>query len=347
MDEITLLNQLRDNVPERNNEDIARGKATLFAHIESDSPYQPKVTPQLRRRATPWIGAVALGAGVLTVALVSGNIFGILGGTSGADTAAAKVLNSAAVAASDVSDPIVAPGQYLRVKTDAVWQTTGITDNGDPVSYLEKHQDTLYIPADQNDDWVWQRQAGEPYQTFGAESEAFAQSSRQSSPAELLRAPGGAFFDGQAAQSSQDFTALPTDPQQLLDLIYNTTRGAGQSKDGEALVWIADQLRQGTVPATIRAALYQAAALIPGVTITEQQATLNGTTGVAIGRVETATNSRQDIIIDPSNGQFIGEREVYLDATAGLPAGTASSFTTVTTSVVDSAPEGGTPDGKN
>lgn len=78
--------------------------------------------------------------------------------------------------------------------------------------------------------------------------------------------------------------------------------------------------------------------MIPGVTITDQQATLNGTTGVAIGRLEPANNVQYDIIIDPKTGQYIGEREVTLIAYASFPAGTTTSWTAVTTSVVDAAP---------
>ena len=113
---------------------------------------------------------------------------------------------------------------------------------------------------------------------------------------------------------------------------------AGQSRDGQALEWITSTLRRGTVPAEFRAALYKTAAEIPGVTITEEQATLNGKTGVAIGRLETASNTRRDLIIDPATGQFIGEREVILDESAGVPAGTVTASSAVTTTVVDAAP---------
>jgi RNA polymerase sigma-70 factor (ECF subfamily) len=58
------------------------------------------------------------------------------------------------------------------------------------------------------------------------------------------------------------------------------------------LTFIGDLLRTGLVPADLRASLYKAAALIPGVTITDTQATLDGRTGIATGRVEEETNMR-------------------------------------------------------
>ena len=143
-------------------------------------------------------------------------------------------------------------------------------------------------------------------------------------------------MDGQG--SSADYDALPRDPRQLLDKIYELNEDSGQSRDGQALEWITTALRRGTAPAEFRAALYKAAAEIPGVEITEDQATLNGKTGIAIGRLETASNTLYDIIIDPETGQFIGEREVTVDGYAGMPAGTTTGWTTVTTTVVSSAP---------
>ena len=124
--------------------------------------------------------------------------------------------------------------------------------------------------------------------------------------------------------------------EQLLNRIYLLTVGQGQSPDGQALVFIADRLRSGIVPADLRAAFYEAAALIPGVTIVESQATLDGRTGVAIGRDEGSIE-RQEIIIDPSTGLYIGERLVTLAGMNEIPSGTVVSWSAVTTSVTDSA----------
>ena len=76
-------------------------------------------------------------------------------------------------------------------------------------------------------------------------------------------------------------------------------------------------------------------------------ANLEGSTGISIGRVESADNSRQDLIIDTQTGALIGERRVELtDEGWGYPAGTTTGFTAVRTSVVDSVPEGGTQNGQ-
>ncbi|MDQ1059571.1 hypothetical protein QFZ23_003472 [Arthrobacter globiformis] len=70
----------------------------------------------------------------------------------------------------------------------------------------------------------------------------------------------------------------------------------------------------------------------------DRQATVDGKTGTAIGIIAPDPGSRTDIIIDPATGLMIGERDVLLKASLGFPAGTAISWTSVSTTVVNAAP---------
>jgi RNA polymerase sigma-70 factor (ECF subfamily) len=339
MDNLTLLRSVRE--PEDPSTDaLIRGRAALVERMLGEP------APQRSRRGIRIAGLSALGAGALTAALVLTNVVGFAGWRGGAEPAAADVLHSAAVAAIETSDPVVGPGQYLLVATTAVNMTEGQTETV-TASYLAIEKDELYIPADREDDWMWVRHPSEVYKTFGPDSEFVANLSgdERSDQDELLQAPAGAFYGGEPSLSFGDLDALPRNPVQLLNYIYRVTLGSGPSPDGEALVYIADRLRTGIVPADLRAAFYEAAARIPGVTITEGQATLDGRTGVAIGRDE-GTSFRQEIIIDPATGLFIGERQVALSASMSAPAGTAIGWSAVTTSVADSAPQGGTVNGR-
>lgn len=372
MDELTLLRNTRDHTREPSPETLARGRAALFARIDSETPvtlFAPlgddtaftPIKARRRRRTVAWAGFSALGAASVTVALVATNVLGFAGWNGGADPAAASALHSAAAATMKVSDPVVGPGQYLFIRTDGVFGIVGTLEEedaerlgdeirpSDDVSALEKTHDELYVPADRSDDWVSIRCTRAPFQSFGPRSEAFAEQEaaahEEYEPDTIRRFPGGITFSGvtiggyhDGLHSSDDYDALPRDPRRLLDKIYELNGNSGQSRDGQALEWITSALEQGTAPADFRAALYKAAAEIPGVEITEDQATLNGRTGIAIGRLETADNVRYDLIIDPETGQFIGEREVTLDGYASFPAGTARSWTAVTTTVVTSAP---------
>lgn len=349
MDELSLLRQIRSDAPEPQKAALDRGRAALLQRAVTDIRPNTWVPARTRRRGVRWVGLSALGAGALTVALIASNVLGVAGWRGGAEAAAADVLKAAALASIENSDPAIAPGQFLLVETDAVYGSTLQRGAGDYVSWLTISHDKLYVPADRSDEWIWSRSFREPYTAFSAEGELLAQQKYQNEfdqadgKTELLRAPSAEFYGNSVVP---DFDSLPTDPQELLNHIYTVTAGGGQSVDGAALEWIADTLRTGVVPVKIRAALYQAVAGIPGVKITDQAANLQGRVGVAIGRVESADNSRQDLIIDKKTGALIGERLVNLSKEWGFPAGTITSFTAVHTSVVDTPPDGGTPNGR-
>ncbi len=340
MDELTLLRSVRS--PEAPTAGaLARGRAALSERM-LDNP-----VPKPSRRGIRIASLSALGAAAIVTALVLTNVIGLAGWRGGAEPAAADALHSAARATIATSDPVVKEGEYLLVETTAVNLATIGANDGSTASLLFKSEDELYVPADWNDDWIWSRHPSETYQTFGADSKAAVESAPSPHPGtadELLQAPAGAFYGGEPTMSFGDLASLPRNPLQLLNHIYRVTLGAGPSPDGEALVYIADRLRTGVVPADLRAAFYEAAALIPGVTIVEDRATLDGRTGVAIGRDEGST-FRQEIIIDPTTGLFIGERTVTLVGFDEIPTGTIISWSAVTTSVTTSAPQGGTVNG--
>lgn len=358
MDELQLLRSARSDheVPQGA---LDRGRAALLerADAEATGATPPATVKRRRRTRRIAIGSLTtVGAAALATGLVFANVVGLAGWRGGAEAAAAAVLDEASAAAITSVDPVLQPGEYVRVRTRGVHLSSGQV--GDTLaSYQYLADDTLFRPADPADDWVWVRGPQSVYATFGPASEEIADAWRRAVEAsdsfesgDLLRAPGGAFYGGSSLVDADDLDALPRNPYLLLNHIYRVTLGEGPSPDTEALVYLADRLRSGVVPADLRAAMYQAAAMIPGVEFVDGQATLDGRTGVAIGRVEDAWGTRVEIIIDPATGEFIGEREVFVrDAEeygAILPTGTILSWTSVVTDVVDTAPAGGTPYGK-
>lgn len=321
-----------------------RMRAEILDRIDSESPEVAAHVPSRRRRRVSdarhriswrragWsTGGAVLILGVAGV-LVATNVIGLPGLHEGASPAAASVLNSAADVASHESDPVVAPGQYLKIQTTAV-STEGSTP------YQTKQTDEQYIPADRSKTWIWVQGATTVYKTFGPASAAAAKLRIDpNATASWIPGPGGRYYGGPQPGDVADLATLPTDPTQLLGYIYDHTRGQGDSRNGEAFVWIADRLTSGTVPASIRATMFRTVAMIPGVVVTDQTANLDGRMGVAVGYTDTVTSDRQDLIVDPNTGAFIGERDVRVTPKTGLPAGTVWDSTAVTTSVVDSAP---------
>ncbi|MEL0626060.1 hypothetical protein V6245_03775 [Salinibacterium amurskyense] len=363
MDKLTLLRTLRNDVAEPSTEQLAPSLDKLERAFETANPQEPTQAAtqpsaqdsatrrSIARRRFAFAGFSTAGAFALVGVLVASNLLGLGGWRGGADPAAAAVLERAATAALTFTDAPLSPGQYLRVSSQNVHITDGQENNGPILTYRINESSQLYVPADRSDDWVWVRNPTQLVDVLTPGGEAAVErwhpSNAEARDSQLLRAPAGAFYGNAADSTWGNFDEMPRDPYLLLNFIYLRTLGAGPSPDGEALVFIADTLRQGTAPPDLRAALLRAATMIPGVTITDDEATLDGSTGTAIGRVELNNAKRVEIIIDPASGRLIGEREV---AVVDIPesdvvAGDVLSWSSVETTVVDAAPAGGTPDG--
>jgi len=336
MDQLTLLRRVHEE-SRPSEAAINEGRAALFAAVESGTSSHP---PRAARRRVRIAGLGALAAGALTVALVLSNVVGLAGWRGSADAAAAAVLTDAAHAVARTADPVVGAGQFLRVDTTSVGTAFGESVDRVEGDYQYRDHGTLYIPADQSDEWTWVRYPSSLEATFGPRSEAVvANGAFTSTSVEVLRAKNAQFY---GSRNTFEPDGWPRDPYLLLNRIYLSTVGTGPSPDGEALVFIADALRDGTVPADLRSAMLEAAAMIPGVTITDDEATLNGQLGVAIGRFEDGWGSRQEVIVDPVTGLLIGEREVLVTADPGseIPVGTVLRWSSISTEVVDEVPAG-------
>jgi len=354
MDELTIVRNLRGEQESPTPAAVTAGRAALFDRIGAAAdPGTAARKAGVPNRKLVRPGLAALGAGALVAVLVFSDLVGLAGWRGGADPAAAAVLEQAAVAAITFEDISLNAGDYLLVERESVGVTSGQEAVGPVVYFRVRQYSQLYVPADREDEWIWVRPTntlvdiltpggedlvGRYYATIDEETGGVP---------ERLRATGGAFYGNTSDSQWGDYDSMPRDPYRLLNHIYMMTFGAGSSRDGEALVFIADTLRQGTAPADLRAALFRAAAMIPGVTVTEERAELDGSVGVAVGRFESKNGLRIELVFDPATGQLIGEREVAVD---GYPEqlvkpGDVYRSSTVRMSVTDRAPEGGTPNG--
>jgi hypothetical protein len=120
---------------------------------------------------------------------------------------------------------------------------------------------------------------------------------------------------------------LPTNPDVLLAKIYLETWGAGPSPQQEAFVTIGDLMRESIVPADLAAALYKAAARIPGITVVDDAVDALARHGIAIARTDGGI--RTEWIFDRHTLQFLGERSVTTGQTEFGPAGTVTGSTAI------------------
>ena len=324
-----------------NDEAFTRMKQDLFERIDADelapsinlvtpvTPIHTRAKKTMRRR---WAGAMAVAAAAITVALLGANLFS----PNVATATAAEVLRSAAAATIATADPVVGPGQYLMIQ-----RTEGALSRGNDSGYIYNSRSAMYIPYDRTDTWVEELQWLPDGEIFGDAAEAQAEiddfwSTPGHGDVKFYEGPAGIFAGSD--RSYPEMASMPTDPTELLDFVYNNLTG-GNPPDEQAFVDICDHLSTGVVPAELRAAMFEALARIPGVYVAEGEATVDGRTGVAIGRKTNSDSESHQLIIDPATGLLIGTRSVQLIDRQFVPAGTRGNVTLETT-VVDQAPTG-------
>jgi hypothetical protein len=345
MDDLQLLRETRNDVGTVPPAVLARGRDRLMKRAEAEAAAGEQHNDRTLPVRRPWRRAAmaTAAAAVIAASFVVADVVGA-GDHPGASAEAAEVLGDAATTTIATSDPVVGPGQYLLVDTTAVYGAYTSNETGEYV-WLESQDGQMYVPADLSAEWVWNREPRVPVQFFDEQSQQLAESQLRDGldAGELLRGPAGNFYGSGPSilgniPLEEALGSAPRDPRELLDLIYEQTYGSGPTTDEAAFNAIADTLRSGVIPADLRAALYGAAALVPGVSVIDPQATMDGRVGISLGMDTRFSGSRTEIIIDPQSGLVIGEREVLLAARDGVPAGTVVSWTAITTSVVDEAP---------
>jgi hypothetical protein len=320
-------------------EQIDRIFARVEQHITADLAPAPILVKRSRRTVIRRSAFAMAAVAAIATALVVTGVIVPQGPGHGESAQAVGFLNKAAETTIRTSDPVVGPGQYLRISTDADYMTTVFHTPGPDTYYMAPTTGVLYIPADRSQQWVWERHDLPITTVFGtaaqkAEVPLGPRPYTDSATNGIFRANAGAFY-GQPAQNYH-FDAQPRVPNALLAYFQTLYGKAPNGSNAEIWTQITDELRTGQVPADLRAALYKTAALIPGIKYIGSDVTLNGQTGVAIG-LENSHN-REDIIIDPATGLMIGERNVSLTAEFGIPAGTSNAWTSITTTVVNTAP---------
>lgn len=320
------LGALHDDVP-TDQDRLQTSRATFLATIDR---------PVRRKR---WAYVLTAAAAVTT--LVVGG-FLVTTNSPGGSAEAKAELNSAAdhVIA---KDPVIPPGKY-RYRVSRAW-LSGYTETApnEGVTYLEEQLIETWIPADRTQEWMQRSSSpGKRKLIQGTQKDldAIDKMMEANGPGEVLRAKCGDFSldPGQQpctrAGGWQDPTpewvaGLPTDPKALYKRLKKDAPRNGRGET-ELLVYAADALRTGQVPAAVRSALYRALGNLDHLEVSDRAVNLDGKVGIAYGSDDG--EERQEIIIDPRTGDYIGERQIV---TSGKNRGQLNSFSSVTTSIVD------------
>lgn len=239
---------------------------------------------------------------------------------------AAGVLRAVADQSMTFVDPVPKPGEYLLVRTHANWGVSGVDQSGNMTHRMNVQTIDVFVPGNPDEDWVLRRDWGDAAPVpMGIE---------------VIRAKDGYFYGGPwTLMTEKELEALPRDGQALYDHFNSQYQGGSASRDENNFVRVTDILRMGLIPADLRAGLYEALALIPGVTASEQ-ANFDGKVGIAIGRTEPLrAGQRAEMIIDPDTGLVIGERTIMTYAAFGFGSNEVVGHTAIDYRIVNSAPE--------
>jgi hypothetical protein len=336
MDELTVLRRAREDVQAVEPQALADARRRLMVVATA----KPR-----RSRPRTLLLVPATAAACLLVALTVGLWPG------GQQTAtAAEVLRAASTASSRTADPVTGPGQYLEVTTreKSLGYVTGEAGGGVVGAYVVRPVQTVWVPHDRATAWVSRSYSLAPGNVYGDEAvrraaaRDFAESATAQHPV-LERAAGGAFGNGELGGGEDtsigvdDLASLPRDGRALLDRLSNAP-GVPEPRGDKVMSQVATLLRSGLVPHDLRAAMYDALALLPGVVITDDQASLDGRTGTAIGVRSSTGYELDEVIIDPETGDYLGQRQTQLVREGAVPAGTVMDSTSVSVRVVDQAP---------
>jgi hypothetical protein len=323
VDELELISRLREEVPLASADRAehafltsvqGRGahRASRLAHcwwLPAAHGSPPTGTPAMRRRRTAAViiaAATAAGLAAAGLTLLPANT-SLPGNTSGASPAAAQLLAKVADAAAAQPNPPVRDSQFLYLKT---WGGGSVCKE-----LPSAKSDSVHVAAP----WDCVPEKPDEVQFWY--------------PVSSLCATGQFLVDGRmtkfsfkaAAENPKQFPCqghmtyptyrflqtLPTDPQALLRLIQQEMQRPTAGRQG--LYWafftIGTLLYNGPPPA-VTAALYRAAALIPGVTLVPDATDTVGRQGVAVAF--TFQGMRTEWIFSKQSLQYLGSSEINI-----------------------------------
>ncbi|MEU7004523.1 CU044_5270 family protein [Nonomuraea sp. NPDC046570] len=329
MDELAQLNSFRSEVPAQ--EDLRAEAERLMAGISAPA------RSGFRRLALRAALAGGLAAAVGTaVFVVQSPPAPVPPPPMIRTVAAVEVLSRAAEHAGSRPELHPRPGQFLVYES----QSMG-TSGGDGGVWLSRSKRTIWLPVEGSAvKGVLQEEllAPLPYPGHTLPPAARAEQALVGKPGRPDRA---ADFDDRAEFLRNDYayvSKLPTDTDGMRKHLYTQVPNDGL-QDYEAWNRVGGLLDESYLPAAQRAALFRAAATIPGVVTVKEAQDAAGRKGIAAAIV-SPNGVREEYIFDRKTYDYLGRRGVVVDAKlADAPVGSVvSSSAQLKVSVADSAP---------
>ncbi|MBA2808678.1 CU044_5270 family protein [Streptomyces sp. KM273126] len=269
--------------------DDDQSRTPAQSQSQSETPHTTRPRLRLLRPAV-WVPAAALTlAGALTVGLVTNIDSGYGGEPSDGETAVVLLDRIADVAAKTEATP-VRDDQLVYIKS---------LDAG-----AECQEDGPCEPGRLSEREAWWSQEPGPVKQLALFYEAGGYS-----PLRELLPPGSPGTPAGINRPTYKWlAALPTDPDELLDELYRLTKPVEGQEKAQAVFDKIGELLGNVMPPRTAAALYEAAAKIPGVKRVEDAVDPAGRHGVGIRRVDKRSSWATVWIFDRDTLAYLGER---------------------------------------
>ncbi|MET9456471.1 CU044_5270 family protein [Streptomyces canus] len=219
-----------------------------------------------------------------------------------------RLLDHISLAAADTSEPTVRDDQFLYIASKVASTYEKTVDDKTTVVSEKLHSRQVWESPDGRNGWLIE--------------------------------PGNTSDDGITLAGPNPLSSayhrlaqLPTEPGALLRKIYqesDAVRDPEVPRDQAAFVAIGDLLTESYPPANLTAALYKAAAEIPGVVAVDDAVDAVGRHGVAIARLDEQSGQRTEWIFDKKTYAFLGERSVQVEPNETFEKGTVTFTVAIT-----------------
>ncbi|MFI7643324.1 CU044_5270 family protein [Nonomuraea sp. NPDC049400] len=286
MEELQELRRYHDALPGAGSESIGAARSRLAGHMRGSR------RPRARRIRPVWglSLAMALAAGLIGVQVVG------IGGQAPVRAEAAEILEHAALVAERDAAGAPRPGQFVYIESTTAY--------GSSSSAAAK-------------DWMIAPKLRRTWRSVDGTHNGLLRERPESNPdgwteSTLPGCVNGKFTSGAQSRNSCQTQPgylgnLPTDPKRMYDYLYRNSQG-GNPAGEQAFITIGDLIRENAVPPKALAAMFRAAAKIPGTTVVGDVVDPAGRKGVAVAY--TTGGTRRELIFDSKTYEYFGEREV-------------------------------------
>ncbi|WP_026411335.1 CU044_5270 family protein [Actinomadura oligospora] len=300
------LSELVRLLPPPGDPELSAGRRRLLKDHLMLQIEEPATAPRRPKRRRPALLAVPLAA-----AAVAAGLFALpLGGHTspsrppaagaGDQNNATVLLDRISLAAAHQTAPPVRDDQFVYIKSKVAW--TSQEENGPRV--LE--------PLREREIWLAQSVGGHGLLREGGRKLPLVGTGKD--------------------MTYRKLAALPTEPGALLDGVYAKIPKSGKTaapsaRDAAAFQALGQLLGEQILPPELAAAIYRAAARIPGVVVVPDSVDAAGRHGVAVALV--AYGERNEWIFDRKTLTYLGERGSMVEDTKNAKKGMTTAITAI------------------